>query len=73
VFTPSAQFIELVVAIPISQLPAAVAPYIKLHFKKSIKEAGKVTDARGKTLYEAEVKGEKDQLFDATGKFVKAD
>jgi hypothetical protein len=73
VFTPSAVFVELVVAIPVSQLPAPVAPYIKAHYKKPIKEAGKVTDAAGKTLYEAEVKGEKDLIFDESGKFVKAD
>lgn len=73
VFTPAAVFVEIVVAIPINRLPAAVAPYVKQHYKKPIKEAGKVTDASGKTLYEAEVKGEKDLIFDEAGKFVKAD
>lgn len=73
VFTPAAEFVELVVAIPVSKLPAPVAPYVKEHYKKPIKEAGRVTDASGKTLYEAEVKGEKDLIFDESGKFVKAD
>jgi hypothetical protein len=73
VFTPAAGFVELVVAIPVSALPAAVAPYVKSHYKKAIAEAGKVTDASGKQFYEAEVKGEKDLIFDLDGKFVKAD
>ena len=73
VFTPAAAFVELVVAMPISGLPKDVAPYVKQHYKTPIKEAGKVTDANGKTLYEAEIKGGKDLIFDETGKFVKAD
>jgi hypothetical protein len=73
VFTPAAQFIELVVAIPVNTLPTTVAPYVKSHYKKAIAEAGKVTDASGKTFYEAEVKGEKDLIFDEAGKFIKAD
>jgi hypothetical protein len=73
VFTPAAQFIELVVAIPVITLPTTVAPYVKSHYKKVIAEAGKVTDASGKTFYEAEVKGEKDLIFDEAGKFIKAD
>jgi len=73
VFTPAAEFVELVQSIPVSSLPAAIAPYVKSHYKKSIVEAGKVTDASGKQFYEAEVKGEKDLIFDMEGKFVKAD
>jgi len=37
-----------------------------------ITEAGKVTDAKGRTQYEAEVKG-KDMLFDEKGNFIKFD
>jgi hypothetical protein len=37
-----------------------------------ITEAGKVTDAKGRTRYEAEVKG-KDMLFDEKGNFIKFD
>ena len=73
VFTPAAEFVELVVSIPISQLPATVAPYVKAHYKKTVAEAGKVTDASGKHFFEAEVKGERDLIFDENGKFVKAD
>ena len=37
-----------------------------------ITEAGKVTDAKRNTSYEAEVKG-RDIIFDQNGKFVKAE
>ena len=73
VFTPSANFVELVQAIPISQLPASVAPYIKQHYKGAkINEAGKVTDASGKHMFETEIKG-KDLIFDEKGVFIKED
>jgi len=46
---------------------------VKAHYPGAkITEAGKVTDAQGKTRYEAEVKG-KDLLFDEKGEFVKID
>ncbi len=73
VFTPAAAFVELVQSIPISELPASVAPYIKQHYKGAkIKEAGKVTDASGKHMFEAEIKG-KDLIFDEKGVFIKED
>ncbi|MES2426121.1 MAG: PepSY-like domain-containing protein [Bacteroidota bacterium] len=73
VFTPAGAFGEIVKAIPISSLPAAVAPYVAAHYKGSkIKEAGKVTDAAGKTMYEAEIKGG-DLIFDEKGSFIKKD
>src|SRR5476649_1368826 len=66
-FTPAGVFIEIVKAIKVSELPAAVAPYVKAHYKGvKIKEAGKVTDAAGKTTYEAEIKGG-DLIFDEKG------
>lgn len=72
-FTPSGSFIEIVKAISISDLPNSVAPYIKQHYKGAkITEAGKVTDAKGKISYEAEVHG-KDIVFDENGKFMKAE
>ena len=72
-FTPAGDFIEIVNAIPVSQLPAPVAVYIKAHYKGAkITEAGKVTDAKGKISYEAEV-NRKDIIFDENGKFVKAE
>jgi len=72
-FTPAGAFIEIVVAIPVEQLPKAIAPYIKAHYNGArIKEAGKATDANGKTTYEAEIKG-KDLVFDEAGNFIKED
>lgn len=66
-FTPAGAFLEQVVAIPVTSLPAAVTTYIKTHYPGvKITEAGKVTDAAGKISYEAEVKG-KDLSFDETG------
>lgn len=72
-FTPAGEFIEIVKAIPINQLPASVNTYVKQHYKGAkITEAGKVTDAKGKQSYEAEV-NRKDVIFDESGKFVKAE
>ncbi len=72
-FTPTGTFIEIVKAIPVSDLPKSIAAYIKAHYNGAkIKEAGKVTDASGKTMYEAEIKG-KDLIFDEKGNFLKKD
>ncbi len=72
-FTPSGEFIEIVKAISVSELPKLVPTYIKQHYKGAkITEAGKVTDAKGKISYEAEV-NRKDIIFDENGNFVKAE
>jgi hypothetical protein len=72
-FTPAGDFIEIVNAISISQLPAPAIAYVKEHYKGAkITEAGKVTDAKGKLSYEAEV-NKKDMIFDEKGTFVKAE
>jgi len=72
-FTPAGVFVEQVVAMPVARLPAAVADYVRTHYPgEKIAEAGKVTDAEGRTRYEAEVKG-KDLLFDEKGDFIKFD
>jgi len=72
-FTPSANFVEIVVTIPVSQLPSNVPPYINEHYKGAkISEAGKVTNAAGKHMFEAEIKG-KDLIFDEKGVFMKED
>jgi len=72
-FTPSGEFVEMVVAIPVSALPAGVAEYVQKNYHGAkITEAGKVTDAKGQTTYEAEVKG-KDLIFDTAGNFIKKD
>lgn len=72
-FSPAGEFIEIVKAIPVSQLPAPVLAYVKEHYKGAkITEAGKVTDAHGKISFEAEV-NKKDIVFDEKGAFVKAE
>lgn len=72
-FTPSGTFIEIVKAIAVADLPKNVGLYIKEHYNGAkIREAGKVTDAAGKTMYEAEIKG-KDLVFDEAGNFIKED
>jgi hypothetical protein len=72
-FTPKGDFIEIVNAISVSQLPVSVIAYVKEHYKGAkISEAGKVTDAKGKTSYEAEV-NRKDIIFDENGNFVQAE
>lgn len=72
-FTPEAAFVELVQSIPIASLPASIPAYVKEHYKGAkIKEAGKVTDAAGKHMLEAEIKG-KDLIFDEHGVFIKED
>ena len=71
-FTPDGQFIEIVKAIPINELPEPVILYVNKHYRGSkISEAGKVTDAAGKTSYEIEIKG-KDVIFDENGEFIKS-
>src|SRR5438270_11305421 len=72
-YTPNGEFIEIVNAIPVSQLPAPIVTYIKGHYKGSkITEAGRVTDAKGKISYEAEV-NKKDIIFDEKGNFLKVE
>ena len=72
-YTPDGTFVEQVEAIKPDALPAGVAAYVKQHYKGTkITEAGKVTDAKGATMYEAEVKG-KDLVFDEKGNFLKID
>jgi len=72
-FTPSGEFVEEVNAIKVNELPSGISQYVKANYKGAkISEAGKVTDAKGTKMFEAEVKG-KDLLFDESGKFIKAD
>ncbi|HEX3024890.1 MAG TPA: PepSY-like domain-containing protein [Chitinophagaceae bacterium] len=73
VFTPAAEFVEIVVAIPLNQIPTGIAPYVAKHYNNAkIKEAGKVTDASGNHMFEVEIKG-KDLIFDEAGIFIKED
>jgi hypothetical protein len=69
-FTPAGVFVEYAQAIPMSQLPASVAPYVREHYKTRPREAAAVTDAAGAQSYEVEIKG-KDLVFAKDGTFVK--
>lgn len=72
-FTPAGVFVEQVEAIAVSALPVGVTTYVKAHHRGAkITEAGKVTNAQGTVMYEAEVK-HKDLVFDEKGNFLKAD
>lgn len=72
-FSPSGEFLELVKAIPVKQLPAPAIAYVKANYKgATITEAGLVTDAAGKVTYEAEVH-RKDIIFDEKGNFLRAE
>jgi hypothetical protein len=72
-FTPEGAFLEQVLAIAPTALPASVRTYVTQHYRGAkITEAGRVTDAKGATLYEAEIKG-KDLRFDASGRCLGSD
>ncbi len=72
-YTPSGTFVEIVKAIPLSQLPQSANDYIKQHYHTAkFGDIGKVLDAQGKTSYEVEING-KDVIFDANGNFVKTE
>lgn len=63
--------IETEVEIELNQLPKGVLEFVKANYKgQKVKEAAKITDAKGTVTYEAEIKG-MDLLFDSTGKFIK--
>jgi hypothetical protein len=70
-FTPAGEFIEIVKAIPVTQLAKSIIDYVYKNYKGAkISEAGKVTDAQDKLSYEVEVQG-KDIIFDQNGNFAK--
>ena len=70
-FNAQGSIIEKEIEIKISQLPNGVLDYVKTNYKgQSVIEAAKITDAKGKVTYEAEIKG-MDILFDSNGKFIK--
>ena len=72
-FTPEGAFVEQVLAISPSALPSGVATYVAQHYNGAkITEAGRVTDVKGATLFEAEIKG-KDLRFDANGRYLGVD
>lgn len=70
VYTAAGALKETESEIGVSELPAAIAPYVKQHYKGSIKSAEKITDDKGNITYEVEV-GEVEVFFDKDGKFIK--
>ena len=69
VYDPSGQLIETEIEIKAEELPAAAKDYLsKNHNHEKVREASKITDAKGVVSYEAEVK-DKDLIFDSNGKF----
>ena len=74
-FTPAGNFLEIVKAIPVSQLPATALAYINKNMPNAkILEVGFVTDASGTVTYEAELKGQlKELVFDKDGNFLTKD
>ncbi|MBK9151015.1 MAG: PepSY-like domain-containing protein [Saprospiraceae bacterium] len=70
-FDVNGNVIETEVEIEVSQLPESVREYVANHYKgKKIKEAARITDAKGTVSYEAEIKG-MDLIFDSNGSFIK--
>lgn len=71
VFDANGGLLETEAEIAVSELPAKVVTYVNEKYKgEKIKEASKITDQKGKTMYEAALKG-KDIIFDADGNFIK--
>lgn len=63
--------LETEIEIAVSELPQAACDYVAQHYKgQTVKEAAKITNAKGVVTYEAELKG-KDLIFDTKGAFIK--
>jgi len=65
--------LETELEIKADELPANAKDYISKNYKEQkIKEAAKITDARGIVTYEAEIKGN-DLIFDSNGNFIRVE
>lgn len=72
VFDAQGNLLETEIEIETSQLPEGVSSYVKINFLgQKIREAAKITDAKGTVIYEAEIKGQ-DLIFDSAGNFIKS-
>lgn len=70
-FDAQGNIIETETEIGVNQLPKAILDYVATKHKgQKIKEAAKITDAKGVLTYEAEIK-EMDLIFDEKGNFIK--
>jgi hypothetical protein len=71
VINETGTILETEYSIPVTELPAPVAGYIKDHYNGAeIKDAAKITNNKGEIMYEAAIKG-KDVIFDANGNYLK--
>lgn len=71
VISPSGNILETETEMNINSLSAPIKGYLAKNYpKQKVKEAAKITDAKGIVTYEAEING-KDFIFDNKGKFVK--
>ena len=71
VFDEQGNLLETEIEIELNQLPKGILEYVIANHKgQNVKEAAKITDAKGNVTYEAEIKG-MDILFDSNGKFIK--
>ncbi|MBZ4192434.1 PepSY-like domain-containing protein [Niabella beijingensis] len=69
--TLSGDIVETEIGMSADALAAPIKDYVAKNYPgQKIKEAAKITDAKGAVTYEAEVKG-KDLIFDEAGKFIK--
>ena len=72
VFDAQGNLLETEIGIEISQLPQGIFSYVKTNYPgQKIKEAARLTDAKGTVTYEAEIKGH-DLIFDHHSNFIKA-
>lgn len=72
-FDKNGNILETESEISIKELPAAINTYVTQKLSgAAIKEAAKITDAKGKITYEAEINDE-DYIFDSTGNFIRKD
>jgi len=71
VYDAKGTLLETELSLAVSELPAAVMPYVNEHYKgMAIKETAKITKPNGEVSYEVGVKG-KDILFNTSGQFLK--
>lgn len=69
--TPSGNILETEVEMNINSLSAPIKTYITKNYPNQIiKEAAKITEAKGILTYETEING-KELIFDKNGKFLK--
>ncbi len=72
-FDSNGNILETEVEIGVDHLPKNILEYVNAKYKgKKIKEAAMITDDKGAVKYETEINGF-DLLFDAAGKFIKAE